>query len=129
MSDIETAIFSILSADAGVIAAVGDHIGNLWITQGESLPAVAFSRVHTDANQPLNMKAGLFETLIRFDSWATTDTEAAATINAIRNVLEAYRGSVGGVRIGGVLFEDRMSFRDPETQYFKETLDLKFLHN
>lgn len=129
MSQVEEAIYSILSADSGVMAAVGNRIGHVWITQGESLPALAFSRVHTEANQPMNMRPGLFAPVFRFDSWARTDTEAAATIEAVREALEAYQGEVAGVRIGGVLFEDRMSFRDPDTQFFKETLDLKVLHN
>lgn len=102
-------VVGILTAATGVTAIVGSgsdcRVSSLTKVQGITIPAVTVQRVSTDPVNHLRGHAGLDDSRVQVDSWATTDTEVRALAAACR----------AAIQTAGHLMLGEFDNYDPET--------------
>ena len=112
------AIWTILTHDEGVSAAVGARIYPQIAAQGAAFPFVVY--VLQD-NSPSDTKSGP-STLdeVRYDIVVAAETYAALSslTERIRLVLDRYTGDIGGVEIDSIQFIDLDVDNDPATETY-----------
>ena len=114
---IEQAIFQLLTGDAAVASIAGTRVYPMERRQGGDLPAVVYRRISNEPIYAMNGPAGFEESRFQFDCWAEPIAGAGAFLtarnlgNAVAAVISGYRGTVAGVRIGGIFINSRTDFR------------------
>ena len=99
MADVETALYTILSSDAGVSALVGARIYPVVIPQDVSLPAVAYQRISAARVYSHDGPSCLARPRFQFSCTAESYGAARAVVNAVRTALDGYNDTANGVRI------------------------------
>ena len=117
MADVETALYTILSGDAGVTALISTRMYPVVIPQDVSLPAVAYQRISTARVYSHDGPSCLARPRFQFSCTATTYSAARAVANAIRAALDGYNDTANGVRI-------MAAFTQNEFDGFTDTDDL-----
>lgn len=125
---IESAIRSVLVADADVAALVGERISPQPMPQAETLPAVTLKRI---SDQPIARgqrgPSGLRDARIQVDAWAATLVAAQAVADAVEAVLDPIerrpRGGLApalyvgdGCRIDFARLVNQQDFDEPDVQ-------------
>jgi hypothetical protein len=106
MSDVAVSIRSWLLTKPSLTNAIGQRFYADILPQNPTLPAVTFSKVHTEHDHTLSDLAGVAHSRIQFDCYATTRATANSIAEAIRKTgIIALRGAVSGVEILGVRLE------------------------
>jgi hypothetical protein len=96
-----TIIHSGVYALLQTVAAIGTiHLGRA--PQGHALPYTIFQRIDGDRFGSLTGPSGLAQSRIQVDYYAALPEDAVTGAERIRQKLDGYSGTVGGVRIGGV---------------------------
>ena len=110
MATIEEAVNALLLATSTVTALVGSgsaaRIFPLVIPQDAARPAIAYQKISSPKTMSHSGSSHLARSRFQFTVQAATYTSAKALAAAVRDGLIGYRGTVSGVRIDGILFED-----------------------
>ena len=125
---IEEALFSHLSAFAGLTALVGTRIYPMLLPQQATLPAVTFMKVSNPYIRTFGSTIGA-QPRFQFSCWATTYLGAKAVADQIKAALDFYAGTMGGgvvVRAG--LVENELDDYDPETKRYHVPVDVILWH-
>ena len=127
----ELAVYTILKNDAPVAALVGTRIFPSLAPQNAANPLIVYQRISADRITSLDGPSGLSWARVQVDCYAETYAGAKTLSAAIRVALEGYRGTVGGVRVGGISLEtDRDLYEnDPEPGLFRVTHDFTVIHD
>ena len=112
MSDIGKTLRLKLVADSTVTNLVGSRIYPLTLPQGVTLPAIRYQRITGTSDPHLGGTTGLAVATIQFDCVGTTYAKAEQVRDAVRESLEAYRGTVNGVKITSVRATNHSDFFD-----------------
>ena len=96
MPDIGGTIRTHVLADAGISATIGTRMYSDFLPQGSALPAITYQVVDTLPNETLSGIADVSRARLQIDSYATTRASANLLADAVRLVLEKYRGVVSG---------------------------------
>lgn len=132
MTQIATALFAHLSADAGVSALVGDRIYPQRKPQDAPLPAVVWHtidtpRVNTHGDAPgddtLAHPRIQFDALSEDRDGVSGYDEACAITTALRLALHGFRGDMAGLAVGGVLAWNTFDGYDETPDRFCRHLD------
>lgn len=112
------AIYSILTSDSDVSAIVGTRVYPQIAAQGAAFPFVVYVLQDTS---PSDTKSGV-STLdeVRYDIVVASETyaEASDLTNKIRTALDRYTGTVAGVVIDSIQFQDIDADNDPGTETY-----------
>lgn len=112
------AIYSILTSDSAVSAIVGSRVYPQIAAQGAAFP---FAVYVLQSNSPSDTKSGV-STLdeVRYDIVVASETyaEASDLTEKIRTALDRYTGTVAGVVIDSIQFQDIDVDNDPATETF-----------
>jgi len=105
MATVETALVSILKADAGLTAQLSGRLYPIAVPEGGSLPAVVYQRytgIRTYGLEGVNA----FKTAnVQFTVWAETYAEAVTIANLLIAATDA-TGDVGGITIDHIEVTD-----------------------
>lgn len=102
----KAALVTLLLADAGVAAAVGDRVHWDERVQGGALPAVVLHAAGGGGDDyHLRGRIDRRETRVQVDCLGQTYLAADELAGAVRDCLSGYRGSVGGVRFTGIFLD------------------------
>lgn len=112
------AIYSILTGDTDVNAIVSGRVYPQIAAQGAAFPFAVYVLQNTD---PSDTKSGV-STLdeVRYDIVVASETyaEASDLTEKIRTALDRYSGTVAGVVIDSIQFQDLDVDNDPGTETF-----------
>lgn len=127
MSNVNEAIDSLLSGDAAIIAVIpADSITVGRRQQNQPLPAITFELI---TGRPEEEKD--FPTLERLfyeiSIWHEIERDATTAANAIKTKLQRFSGTVLGVIIDLVFFDDQREQFDEKAQTFLITQTFEFL--
>ena len=112
MSDIGKTLRLKLVSDAAVTALVGSRIYPLTLPQGVTLPAIRYQRITGNSDPHLGGTTGLAVATVQLDCVGTTYAGAEQVRDAVRESLEAYQGTVSGVKITSVRATNHSDFYD-----------------
>lgn len=134
MSVIEEAIKSLLVNDAGVNAIIGGRVHPQKLPQQPVLPAISFQRITTDRVRSHDGPSGLAAPTFQFNCWAS-DTESKSgyqqakdLVNALRLLIDGFRGVSQGVNIRAVFVEDDRDDQDEDRVFERIMLDAVIWH-
>ena len=112
------AIYSILTSDSDVSAIVGTRVYPQIAAQGAAFPFVVYVLQDTS---PSDTKSGV-STLdeVRYDIVVASENYAQASdlTGKIRTALDRYSGTVAGVVIDSIQFQDIDADNDPGTETY-----------
>lgn len=86
---IEQAIYQALIGHPGLSALIGDRARAATLRQGDTFPAVTYSRVSTSHENDLDGYAGLDNLRIQVDCYAESYMEARAVAAQVKQAMEA----------------------------------------
>ena len=107
---IETAIFSILTADQEVVAIVGNNVFPNIIPQDTVLPAITYQQISGPRDYTSDGESGLVESRYQLNCIAETYQGAKELFEAVRLAVTAYEGTVNGIEIQRIHIEDEGDF-------------------
>lgn len=106
-SDIETALYSRLTGDAGVFAIIGARMFPHRVPQqSNQFPCIVYDRTSGEHIRSLAGSSGAAWPRYQLQCWALSYSEAKALGEAVRSALDGFSGTVGTVVINSCLLED-----------------------
>lgn len=96
---------------------------------GSQVPYVTYNRITTPRVRSTKGLSGLASPLYQIDAWARDAVTAKAIMKVIIAALDGYKGTLAGVRVGGVITEDESSGNDPESGLCSRRGDFTIWHN
>jgi hypothetical protein len=110
MADIEEAVYAILKAASGVTALVGGssspRIYPNVVPQDAGLPAIAYQRISSYRKATHGAPASLARPRIQVTMLAESYSQVKGVAAAVREALDGYVGTAGGVGVQAALSED-----------------------
>jgi hypothetical protein len=129
VATIEYAIKAIALADLTVAGLIGTRWYPDTLPENPIYPAVVYQQISQVTIGSHTETANLAQTRLQLTLWCNTFDQAITLRNAIRTVLNDYRGSSSGVRIDRCQWYSDLSTSDPITQKFNRFIDLMIWHN
>jgi hypothetical protein len=103
MAQIEDAVYSILTGDGDVSGLVSTRIYPHVARQDAVLPCITFSRISGEHGQHMGGGTGSANVRLMIISWAQKSSSALALAEHVRDALQGYRGTAGGVDVSAVI--------------------------
>lgn len=88
MAVLQSAIYAVLSADAGVSALVGDRISPVLRRQEEAIPAITYQRISTQDWYAHDGAQNLSRVRVQFNCYGPTTLVAEQVADALRTAIE-----------------------------------------
>ncbi len=127
---IEDALYSLFRANAALIAITGDRIYPDKLPQKPVLPAIVFTNVGGSPVVQHSGVASLESTRFQIDAFARTSRDARLLIDAVRQAVESYRGSVGGHRIDTIhVLDHAVGDFDDVPDDFRRMTEIQIWHS
>jgi hypothetical protein len=121
---VESAIRGKLVAASGVTNVVGQRIYPHFVPQGRAYPAITYFRVDTARVDSHDQAGGLFNSRFQIDLWGADPDVLFTLAEAVRAVLNGFRGTTGGVAFGAILLADeRDGPYEPGAELFRRSQD------
>jgi len=124
---IEAAIYSLLSHDAGIAAAIAGGIWPILMPEVVDYPALSYFVVDSPPIQTLVEPCGLAHPRIQINAWSNDYASAKKACEAVRKALDGFSGTVatpdGPVFICGIRWEDERDSYEHETRTFRTMRD------
>ena len=92
---IDAALFSHVTADAGVAAAIGTRFYPVRAPQNATYPLALYHRVSGNRTDSLSGDSGLADPRFQISAMAATYAAAASAREALRQALSGYQGLMG----------------------------------
>ena len=116
MAELEEAVYSRLTGNAGVSALVSTRVYPNKIPQEAALPAVAYQRISARRVKAHAAPTGLARVRVQVTCVSRSYSEVKALAAAVRTAMQGVMGSVGGVTLQGSWLEtDADEYGDAET--------------
>lgn len=107
--DIETALYSRLTGNAGVFALISGRVFPHVVPEKNSqFPCIVFERTDGEHIHSLRGSSGAAEATYQLACWATTYPAARELAEAVRNCLDGYSGTIGTLVVKSILLESDM---------------------
>lgn len=127
---IEESLYLILTANVNLTKICSNRIYPDKLPQNPKLPAIAYSSIGTFPVAIHSGKAVLERTHIQIDAYAISSRDAKLLIDAVRQAVESYRGSIGGHRIDTILVLDHaVGDYDDVPDDFRRTSEFEIWHS
>jgi hypothetical protein len=112
------AVFSILSSITAVTNEVGNRIAPVRSFNDDQYPYLVYSITSNDPQPVKSKQTPVDIPTIQIDVFATSHEKAASISEDIRNGLDKFSGTVQGIEIADVVFEDSNTlFVDDQSVY------------
>ncbi len=112
---ISSAIYDYLVNNAGVAALVGTRIYPSVSPTSAMMPRITYQLISANHSECVGGSAGLCEYKIQLSAWGYSDLSTDATAEAIRQALQGYSGTTGGVLIYSALMDSEITnIEDPQ---------------
>jgi hypothetical protein len=116
---IETGLFALFSADAGVSAAVGDRIYPVLLPTGAVMPAITFQIVSGQTKPGLKTR-GLQRWRLQVDCWGESYLDAATAREAVVKLLDMHNATLSdGTRLQAAIFIQPIDFYAGENELYR----------
>lgn len=131
----EAAILALLKASAAVTALVGSgsnaRIYAMTAPQRVTTPYVTYQRISGERWRTMDGPTGMAQPRIQVDAFATTYAGTKALGTAVRQALDGYRGTIGGVRVGGIAIMTDMDLyeSDVDPKLYRVSMDFMVTHD
>lgn len=99
MANFRAGMYSYLSADAGLTAAVGGRIYPTLAPSTAPLPYVVYQRIDEEESGHLGGLSGLSRATYQFNIWGRTEQHVETVLQALKLALDRYRGLMGSVPV------------------------------
>ena len=111
---------------AALIALVATRIyDQYWPTDREpTFPLITVSQVSGGRHHNIDVAYPRFQ----FSCWAETKSMARAVADTLRNVLQRYKGVMGGIEIPQIVYENDLDFYDAESKLYHIPVDFKIIY-
>jgi hypothetical protein len=96
------AIMARLAASSAVAAIVGTRISPLVTHAPSEPPYLVYTVVGGEAWNSMSGQSGMAQARVQVDAYALTYAEAQELAASVRAALDNFRGTAGGVRVGGI---------------------------
>jgi len=128
-SDIESALYAFLAADAGVTAAVGSNIFPVRAPEGVT-PVLVYHKVSDPSIHSKDGDMNLAHPRFQITAWAGKYADAKAAIKAVRTALQGYTGPMlQGVAVPEIIVENEQDLNDPQSLEYGASLDAIVWHS
>lgn len=129
MSTIEEALVTRLAAVSAVTTLVGSRVYPLRAPEGVAQPFLVYQRVAAPPRETaFGTDPGIARPRFQLVAWATSYATAKAVATAVRQALQRYRGTVGGVEILDIFVEFDEDLHDDEVHLFGALTDFSVIH-
>lgn len=112
MSSIDESLVTILQASTAVTALAGQRIYPLRALQTAQRPLVIYQRISATREHSHDGPSGLARPRFQFRCVANSFSQARGLADAVRGALDGYQGTVGGVRIDAIVFQNELDTDD-----------------
>lgn len=117
---IEASLFSKLSGDARITSIVGQKISPHVAKRDSELPYITFQRLDSEGVQHMLRPSALVEELFQFDCYSDSSVQVDAMAEALRDIMDGLRGTIGTDEVRRITLQDRRDFVTPENQGAEE---------
>lgn len=128
MSQLEQALYVILTDDATVSGLIGTRVYPLLIPQDAALPAIAYQRISRLQIQTQSGPSCLSRARMQLTCVATTYSGVKALADAVRVVLDGYKGTAASVSVGASFLETDADAYADESELFSVRMDFRMWH-
>lgn len=121
---LESALFTLITADAGVAAIMGTRLYPDVIPQDAAMPA---GHYRTVANRPAmahSGAAGVEFSTVRYSIFAPLRADAITLRDTIKPVVSGYKGTAGGETLDAVFYREGINTFDVESGLYAAQFDL-----
>lgn len=127
---LKTTIFSLLTADAGVVALVGTRVYPAKTPQKPTLPAVVYTTVSCVRDSSQDGLSGFVTTRVQFDCLSSSVAQAEAIATKVVQCLAAPHASAGpdDVEIFGAFADDQRDEWSDDLEVHIASVDITFEH-
>lgn len=109
----ELAVYTLLKDTAATSSIVSTRIYPFTAPQGITRPFITYQRISGVRWRSVDGPSGMAVPRVQVDAYSPTYAGVKALATAIRQTLDGYRGTVGGVRVGDIALEtDRDFYED-----------------
>lgn len=125
---LETALYSRLSAYAGLNALVGARIYPMMLPQAPTFPAVTYFRVSTVPTQVFSAPASdQLRVRMQVSAWAMSYDGAHAVADQIVAALDGWYGLLGGAggTVCAITLTNQVDLREPDTGRYQVPCDFE----
>jgi hypothetical protein len=123
---IGTVIYKLLSTSIAITAIVSaDKITPVRRLQDVALPAITYELIDTVPTNTKDGKSLLDTKRISVHCWSYKYSEAATIANKVRSVLDRYSGTVEGIEIDKIVFDNNAELIEDEVQVYHHIVDFK----
>jgi len=112
MSSIDESLVTILQASSAVTALAGQRIYPLRALQTAVKPFVLYQRISSVRQHSHDGPSGLARPRFQVRCVAGSYGQSRQLADAVRNTLDGYSGTVGSVRIDGIIFQNEIDTDD-----------------
>jgi len=126
---VETALLTYLTGNAGLSALVASRIYAFHAPAAVTFPFITYQRVSTERflthDEPAN---DLAKPRIQFDIYSIKYEDALSVLDALRDALQGYRGTMSTMDVQGVLPALEQHIDLPDNDYYRITVDYLISH-
>lgn len=121
----EAALAQRLLSATGVTALVGTRVEPLLLPDNASYPSVVYRTFDREPTSTFADDVALSATSIEVESYGTTYASARATADAVKSALQRWSGTVAGIVVDHVFYEDETADYDSEARVFVISQDYR----
>lgn len=121
----EKAVYSILAANSGVGALCADRIYPVVAPQNATYPCVIYARDTIDYVDGIQSSTTLRHAIIELVCVAATYIDVKALSKAVRDALNRYVGTIGGVTVEDIFIEDEHDEFDDTLNNFVVSISIR----
>jgi len=128
---IEQAILKELLADSGITALIGERLHYVKAPQDVAKPYVVLLKASGPREYSHDGASELARPRFQFSCFATTYYQAKQIAEAIRSVIEAFSGTMGGdggVEVGSCFYINESDIYEEDTRLFHVAVDYLIWH-
>lgn len=128
MAVFEAGLHALIIGDATVFGIIGTRVYPNMLPQNPTYPAIVYERAGSSAVRRLGGGANRIRPRIRFHCWAETYGAAKNTAEALRDLLDGYRGAAGAFQIDDSTFETDIDDYDDDAKVHRVIIDFRLSH-
>jgi hypothetical protein len=122
---IEAGLYSLLTANAGLTALVGNRIYPVLVPEPPTYPCLSYQVVASHSTYTFEGKQ-LGSKLFQFDAWGTSFSDCKNILNALRNALDTYQGTLtDGTRVLCALSEQEIDQFEEDSRVYRSLAEYR----
>lgn len=122
------AIYAWWQANSTLCSLAGSRLYPQKLPQGSTLPATVYQQVSEAGDMAHDGPLNLFKAVYQFDNYGSSLSQAKALALALRQQLNGYKGTVGGVTIEGVFFVNMVDDFGDALDVYRVSVDFRFMY-